>query len=625
MRSYTWQVGAVAVGIALGLGASVPLAQGQGKLPTIPVGEIKDGMKGYGLTVFKGTEPEKFDVEVIGVLKNFRPSQELILIKTPHPRLNSAKIVRGMSGSPIFLDGRLAGAYAYGYNFMTDPVAGVTPIAPMLTEMNRPIPPGFWPLEGAGPLPAAKPGQPAPRPHASLTGFDGQPGSYDVTAHAKQLAGKIGLPPDASRPNVRASTPMMLGGVGDRTLKALRELFEPLGIEPMQAGGGTGVPDAATPKHYANGGALGVALASGDVSFMGLGTTTYVEGTKVAGFGHPMMEAGNSALPTCIGRVIWLMSSVASSWKMGECARPLGALIQDRQSAIIVDETKIAPIFPVDVKVSGVEGAPKLSWHVDVAEEKFMSASIVAAVFASVIEATVNERRDLTWQMHSRLVVRGQKTQKTIELDDFGVAVGGAPEVPEFFHTAIVRTIGDVMNNPWENVRIEKVETSMSVQYTRDVWRLRGVELLDPIVDAGERVRVRLHLLPFIGPAVVREVEVRLPRELAGKDVDIEVVPGWDVLPEMAAPENLGELLNNSTRQTQPRTVVLQFRVPGQGVTFQGHVAGRLPSFALDTLRPTSADIVPDTYNAYRRTIVPIDKYIEGRDRVRVKVRPIVR
>src|SRR5262245_27436694 len=146
-------------------------------------------MKGYGLTVFKGTEPERFDVEVVGVLRNFRPSQELILVKTPHPRLNVTKNVRGMSGSPIYLDNRLAGAYAYSWSsFQVEPVAGVTPIAPMLTEMRRPIPPGFWPLEGGAPLPAAakKPEKHAMRdPSAgSMTSFEGAPGTYDVEAHA---------------------------------------------------------------------------------------------------------------------------------------------------------------------------------------------------------------------------------------------------------------------------------------------------------------------------------------------------------------------------------------------------------------------------------------------------------
>src|SRR6056297_696331 len=98
-------------------------------------------MTGYGLTVFRGTEPERFDVEVIDVLHGFRPDQDLILIRTPHPRLQQTKAVGGMSGSPIYIDGKLAGAYAYGWPFGMEPIAGVTPIANMLQEMDRPFRP----------------------------------------------------------------------------------------------------------------------------------------------------------------------------------------------------------------------------------------------------------------------------------------------------------------------------------------------------------------------------------------------------------------------------------------------------------------------------------------------------
>jgi len=106
-------LGAIAAGIVVALGIGAPLARGDAKPATISIDEIRDGMKGFGLTVFKGTEPERFDVEVIGVLHQFRPGQALIVIKTPNPRLDVLKTVRGMSGSPIYLEGRLAGAYSY--------------------------------------------------------------------------------------------------------------------------------------------------------------------------------------------------------------------------------------------------------------------------------------------------------------------------------------------------------------------------------------------------------------------------------------------------------------------------------------------------------------------------------
>jgi hypothetical protein len=619
--------GALSVGILIALGASVPLARGDAKLATISVGEIKDGMKGYGLTVFKGTQPERFDVEVIGVLHHFRPGQALIVIRTPNARLDVVKTVRGMSGSPIYLDGRLAGAYAYSLSsFEVEPVAGVTPIDLMLTEMRRPIPPGFWPLERGAPLPGVRrPAAPPARPpHASLTTFDGAPGTYDLVEHARQLADRLGTRPDPTRQVMPAATPLMMAGVSDRAAEALRHLVAPLGLEPLQGGGGSDAPDADVPKHFVNGGGLGVELARGDVSVMGLGTATYVDGEgKVAGFGHPMLNGGDEAIPTCIGRVLWVNASALASHKVGECARPLGTLIQDRQTAIVLDERVVAPVIPVNIDIAGVVGAPRTHWHAELTDDKFMAPGLAAVVIGSVIEATTSERRDLTWKLTSSVTVAGHGT---VELEDVGVASGGTPETPEWFRSKLVNTVGDVLNNPWERVRIEKVQARFEVKYARDLWRLRGVDLLDPVVDAGAKARLQLHLVPQDGPEITRIVEVVLPPELAGKDVEVEVVPGYDLAPELPPPENLDELLANEPRQTvAPRTVVVQFRVPSQGIAYRGRVTQRLPPLSLDALRPQSSDVGPETFPSWSRTVVPLDLYVEGRDKVKVKVRSVVR
>jgi hypothetical protein len=186
--------------------------------------------------------------------------------------------------------------------------------------------------------------------------------------------------------------------------------------------------------------------------------------------------------------------------------------------------------------------------------------------------------------------------------------------------------VGDVLNNPWEHARIERVVARFEVKYARDVWRLRGMELLDPVVDAGQKVRLRLHLLPEYGPEVTRVVEATMPLELAGKDVEIEVVPGYDVVPELPAPESLDELLANEPRQTvSPRTVVIQFHVPSQGISYRGHVTQRLPTFTLDALRPQNSDTGPETFQSWSRTVVSLNLYVEGRDKVKLKVRSVVR
>jgi hypothetical protein len=150
--------------------------------------------------------------------------------------------------------------------------------------------------------------------------------------------------------------------------------------------------------------------------------------------------------------------------------------------------------------------------------------------------------------------------------------------------------------------------------------------LLDPIVDAGEKARIVMHLRPFTGPEITRTAEITIPPELAGRDVELEVIPGYDVVPDVAAPENLDQLLANATRQTfAPRSVVLQIKLPTQGVTFQGHVAPRLPGFALDALRTTTSDVAPEVIASYVRSIVPVDQYVDGHDKVKVKVRAKMR
>jgi hypothetical protein len=418
-------------------------------------------------------------------------------------------------------------------------------------------------------------------------------------------------------------TPLMMGGVSDGAAAMLRKLVEPLGLEPMQAGGGDTF-DPSAPAHFVNGGGLGVWLARGDLSLMGLGTATFADGTgRVAGFGHPMFNSGDTAVPTCIPKVLWINGSTMASHKIGECARSIGTLVQDRQSAVVLDEGVTAPTIPLDVEILGVLGAPKTRWHQEIAYDKFMAPGLAAAVLGSVIEATTSEHRDMTWALTTRMTIAGHGS---VELEDVGVATGGAPDAPEWLHSKLVNTLGDVLNNPWEQARILKVEAKFEVRYARDLWRLRGVELLDPVVDAGAKARIRLHLLPQFGPEATRVVEVEMPPELAAKDVEVEVVPGYDVVPELAPPDSIDELLANEPRQSvAAQSIVLQFRVPSQGIAYRGHVTERLPPFTLDALRPESSDTGPETFPSWSRTIVPLDFYVDGRDKVKIKVRTVVR
>jgi hypothetical protein len=614
------------VGAAIALAAALPLptstAEAAGASPPLmDVHQLKPGDKGYGLTVFSGTQPERFDVEVIGVLDNFLPHQDLVLVKTFHPRLQVAKVVAGMSGSPVFVGGKMIGAYAYGWQFGEESVAGVTPIAAMLDELKRPLPP-----EVIQPLPLATAAGPrrARRPVRSGHRFVGNPMSYTLSEHAKQVAaravptsnGSGGINP------VPVATPLMVGGVSEASLELLRQDLSPLGLEPIQ-GGGSGRAEAGAPTRYVDGGAIGVELIRGDISASGIGTVTRVEGNRLLAFGHPMMNSGASRLPTAIAKVHWILASKMRSFKIGTPVRSLGSLVNDRQAAIVVDPNVAPPMIPFELDIRGVEGAPHPKWSMEVAHETFMAPMFLAIAMGNALDATSRERRDVSWHAYTTVRVRGYGE---LVLHDFGVAVGGTPNASAFMRSRAVDAVGTLLSNPWEPVEIESVKTHIDIRFARDLLQLRGAVPLDTEVDAGRKARVRLELIPYAGPPQYKTVEVDIPPELAGKTVEIKIIPGHQDAPPVAKPENVQDLIAVLPRQSYaPDVLVAAVRVGGHGVAFHGQVATRLPPGALDTLRPKSASIAPEPVPSYARTIIPFGKFVVGSTSVQVRVREVLR
>jgi hypothetical protein len=637
----------IGTSIALGAVASALIGAGVASASAdppdiLPLSEVKAGMKGYGMTVFSGTTPTQFDVEIVSVLKNFRPAQDLILIKTPnHPRLDAAHVVAGMSGSPIYLNGKMIGAYAYGWIAGTEPVAGVTPIKNMLDELARPIPKSLVPKGGA-PLPA---GEAAPKsaegsdaaPAGSATAAAAAPKSprmyvgsvdaYDLKEHAKQIAAKtsVALAAPEGMGLARASTPLLLGGMGSSAMKLANDLLAPVGFDTVQAGGGGGssAPAADAPTKFVDGGAIGVQLIRGDMSAMGLGTVTRVSGDKLVAFGHPMLGGGVEQFPTAIGKVHWILASYQRSFKIGEAARSMGALVNDRQAAIVVDSSASAPTIPVTMKIEGVDGAPKTSWSMEVTHDKFMAPAFAAMALGNAIETTTSERRDMTWRATSKVKVA---KYGTMSFEDFGAGDGGGPGPDDILRGRIVRVLGSLMNNPWEEVKIESIDTTMRVTFDREVSVLKSVKVLDPEVDAGDPVRVELSLLPHEGKLEKKTISIPTTAEMAGRDVEFDISPGYEVERPQPTPNSVAELVAVLPNQVfDGESLVITTRQKEAGAVVGGKIASRLPAGAIDTLRSATDSEGPELFAAVSHQVIPMKRFIVGREFVRVKVRPILK
>ncbi len=594
------------------------------------VDEVKPGMKGYGLTVMSGSKPERFDVEILSTLHSFRPGQELFIIKTIHPRLEKARTVAGMSGSPIYIDGKMIGAYAYGWFFNVEPIAGVTPIRHMLNDMKRPVPKVLAPFKEATSL--------LPKTGAKLsmgaTGLPtrgahrwvGKPLEYDASEHAQRVAQMVEpkLRGPAGHGLQPASTEMMVGGLGPRSLKLLSSVLDPMGIDVLQSGASGSAKQEmvdAAPKKFVDGGVISVTLVRGDISVSGLGTVTHVLGDKLVAFGHPMLGGGIENLPTALGHIHWILASQQRSFKMGEPTRPLGALVNDRQASIVVHTDRTAPVFPVKLKVNGVPGAPKTEWAMEVAHDQFFAPVFTAIGMGSALETTAGDRGDRTWRARTKMSVKGHGT---MEFTDFGAGNRSPVGVNDIFRAQLVRAMGALLNNPWEMGHITGVEMVIDItQRKQEIAFIRGLTVLTPVIDPGEPAKAKLTLVPYLGERFEKVIEVAIPKRFAGRTVNISLTPGYMSSRIVAPPENFADLVNILPRLSfPPETLIASYSLPNEAtVAFEGKVARRVPGHATDRLNSSTSSIQPAMFGAVRQIEIPTKGFIVGRDSFTVRVR----
>jgi hypothetical protein len=317
------------------------------------------------------------------------------------------------------------------------------------------------------------------------------------------------------------------------------------------------------------------------------------------------------------------LASEMRSFKIGYPVRPLGALVNDRQTSIVCSESVKAPVIPVHLKIKGVPGMGDTDWNFEVAHEKFMTPSFLAIALGSGLQTTANEKQDVSWTATSRLKL---KKYGEIRLEDFGVSVGGTPDPNEFIRSNLVRAVGALMNNVWQPVIIESIDMEVELKYAREILRLRGAEVLDPEVDAGESARIRLTLVPYVGQEFQKTISVPMPEHLAGKTITLEIGPGYVERKEQADPENVADLVSNLQNPLFPiKSVVVSYSDNDGAVAFKGHVAKNLPPGALDALRPTTASVAPDSFKSEIRIPYPIGEFMVGQDRVEVTVKPVLR
>jgi len=560
-------------------------------------------MVGQALTVFQGRTPEPFKVRVISILRNFLPKQDVILIRAEDPRLEHTGIVAGMSGSPVYIDGKLMGAIAYGWSFAKEPLGGVTPIESMLAERARPRRAHVMDLaqvdQRAGGI-------------RTLTVAEGGPGIGGETEGARAGSDAGGVAAGARPPTPEAqlrpiAIPLSVSGFDARTVVDMETALRPMGLVPMRGGGGRR-PGVSGPGRVEPGSAIGVELVRGDMSVVGTGTVTYVDHNTVLAFGHPMTGTGELYLPLVDAEIHAILPSLAQSMKLSSPLTEVGALIQDRKSCILGDLGARVTMVPVTIRVNA-PGAPERVFHAEIARHRRLTPTLASLVTSSAIADAEPDPADMLVEVTSRLRLKGQPP---LELrDQFASTEGVSAQL--LASTRGLRALGEVLANPFEPVVVDQLDIDVHLEFRRDLAEIVGASLVTDILHPGDVVPVAVTLRPYDGPEYTETVRFTVPEGVAGQAIKIEIASGVTVRPDAAPPESLSGLLANLTKQFPSTSIVVSVQTPEDGVATRGRLLRDLPSAVLDTLRASSRARRFDPFRVTEKTPFPTKRILFGK------------
>lgn len=616
---------AAAFAAALATGAGDAQAE---ETEIFPLSEVRRGQKGYGLTTMAGTTPERFEFEVIGVNRNFLPKMDIILVKSDDPKLEVTGFWRGMSGSPLFIDGRLACAFSYGYRFNKVAIGGCTPIKYMKREgfraarrMHRDARPRDPDRADAG-----RSGE-SPRSAASMSEWLevapertvesamavlGEPRepwlmNSPLPRAPTRPAGDTGMQP--------ASVPLALSGFSSPAFSQAKEIMEGYPVEPMQAGG-TGSPDDG-PYEFWPGGALAVQLIRGDMSAAATGTVSLVDEDRVLAFGHPLFQAGEIYAPVAAAEVHTVIPSAMNAFVVASPLRELGALVQDRQSTIMADTGLKTHMIPVDIDIRAHAGdeLERGSFQVEVLDNRFMTAALAGLAATNAISHYLPDRDHATATIRSEVKLAGYEP---LRFTDYVYASQGAQGA--IGAARGLRALVPLLMNPFAPVEIERVSLDVDVHYEANVGRIAELRLPVSELPPGQRTHVDVVLSRYDGSRVVERVPFDVPANLAGHIVQVEVSAGDSAHVDQAPPRSLDDLVANLRELLPGNVVAVTLRTADEGMAVGGRLIRDLPASALDRLHASAASGHASSFRPLARSVAPTSRVINGKQATLIQV-----
>jgi hypothetical protein len=442
----------------------------------MPVKEVHAGMHGTGRTVFAGSQISDFDVEILGVLENIGPKESLIIARLSGGPLEHTGVMQGMSGSPVYIDGKLAGAVAMAFPFSKDPIAGIRPIEDMLRSS---------PAAASATQPKLALGErdltrPIPRPEAVMAGG----------ARIAEIA-----------------TPISFGGFTPATLEHFAPQLRTIGLEPRQGLSGGSAPDAkmGDPSVLKPGSMISVQLMSGDMGVGADGTITYIDGSRVYAFGHRFLDIGATSLPFTRAEVIALMPNVNTSFKLSASRELMGLISQDRSTAVAGELGARAEMVPMSLNVTRSSKAVE-SYNMRMVNDPLLSPLLLQMAVFSVIDRTERTLGAATLRVTGELEF--QNAPAAVRMDNLYAAENGAAAQVSL-NAAIPAAY--ILQSGFNSLKLKRVALNIEAFDEKRQLNIDTVAVSRREVHAGDKLQLAITLAGDDGAETVRKVDYQVP------------------------------------------------------------------------------------------------------------------
>jgi len=481
------------------LGLSLPtILTAQTAQPTIPVDQIHAGMQGVAYTVFQGVKPEPMDFEVLGVLRNVNgPRGNIILIRLHGPKVEYTGVVAGMSGSPVYIDGKLAGALAFRIGeFSKEPIAGVTPIADML-EINAL---DKSPAEEAS----------AVKPVVTTAGKTAAPGD------ATSFSGSVQNLANYLKP---IETPLVFSGFSEEAVRQFAPQFASAGIVPVMGAGS--VSEEKQPEPLEAGSAVSAVLVRGDMDIAATCTVTYIDPQRLLACGHPLLQFGSVDLPMNKAQVLATLPSPLNAFKIVNTTERAGVFVQDRHTGILGVLGKQPEMIPVTLTIHG--GGATKEFHYEVLNNPRLSPVAIMATAFNALHGVNEYGEEITYRLNASINVKGfpevgLRNMFTPGENGQPAAMAAALSLGERF--------GRIYDNPYNAPAVNSVKLDFDLVRERRWARLESARTDVTEARPGDQIIVETVLAPYRGERVVRQIAVKIPTSASKGNLRILVSDG---------------------------------------------------------------------------------------------------